>query len=59
MYLLFTGFNYYPSGGWNDFHDSYCSSTEATKAAASIDCDWWHVVLDDHIVESGQRPDPY
>ena len=59
MYLLFSGFHFYPSGGWNDYEGSYGTAEDAVKAAASIDCDWWHVACGENIVESGIRPDPY
>ena len=32
-YLLFAGDQYYPSGGWNDFKNSFHSLKEATEAA--------------------------
>lgn len=43
-YMLFTMDQYYPRGGWNDFHDSYNTTEEAIEAVASTKCDHWHVV---------------
>lgn len=31
-YLLFVGYNYYPSGGWDDFVNSYDTVEEAMLA---------------------------
>lgn len=50
-YLVFTGENYYPSGGWDDFVGDY-DDLKAAIAAADNDPDWqarapqrwWHVV---------------
>lgn len=44
MFLLFAGDSYYPSGGWDDFRGQYLTREQAERAAASIRCDWWHVV---------------
>jgi hypothetical protein len=52
MYLLFTGDIYYPSGGWRDFEGAFASLEQAREYAREIDCDWWHIVLGDEIVES-------
>lgn len=45
-YLLFTGDNYYPSGGWDDFVDSFDSLPDALAAlgAHGRKMDWFHVV---------------
>jgi hypothetical protein len=46
-YLVFAGANYYPSGGWNDYKESF---TELHDAVAHAECkigargDWSHVV---------------
>ncbi len=53
-FLLFSGSNYYPHGGWDDFRGSYDSCEEAL--AAPRHGDWWQVVdtqtgvkvVDDH-----------
>ena len=36
-FLLFTGSNYYPSGGWSDYRDSYATREEALVAERSGD----------------------
>jgi hypothetical protein len=41
-FLLFTGDDYYPAGGWGDFQDSYDTLIEATSAKTTGD--WWHVI---------------
>ena len=41
-YLVFAGADYYPSGGWGDFIDSFDDIDEARAAAP--DCDWQEVV---------------
>ena len=48
-YLLFHGTHYYPSGGWEDFHDSYDSVADAeaeikTRKAEEYFWDWHHIV---------------
>lgn len=48
QYLLFAGDHYYPSGGWNDFIDSYATMEEVEKQWATLSnnkvYDWGHVV---------------
>lgn len=45
-YLLFSGDNYYPGGGWEDFRGDF-DTVEAAKAA-KLDQhkhdDWYHIV---------------
>lgn len=41
-YLLFCGYDYYPSGGWSDFVGSYDSILEAHRGM--IFKDWYHIV---------------
>ena len=56
MYLLFAGNEYYPRGGWNDYVDNYLTLEEALIAAATIMCDWWHIVVpSDGIIRKGSR----
>jgi hypothetical protein len=52
-FLLFGGSNYYPSGGWDDFMESFDSVEDAAKVAKSRGrshsnalewIDWAHVV---------------
>lgn len=44
-FLLFAGYNYYPSGGWDDFKGSFSSREEAIKYAKGLaDYDWVQVV---------------
>jgi hypothetical protein len=40
-YLLFTGNQYYPSGGWSDFKGSFDTVEEALIETRG---DWWHIV---------------
>lgn len=46
-FLLFAGNNYYPSGGWDDYVDSY-STLEEAKAVGEdrlkSRADWSHIV---------------
>ena len=45
QYLLFAGFSYYPSGGWNDFIDSFDTNEEAlTYKKENDNYDWYHVI---------------
>jgi hypothetical protein len=54
MFLLFIGYNYYPSGGWHDYKGSFHTLDEAEAAVPDWDdADWYHIVLDEKIVESG------
>ena len=43
-FLLFSGSNYYPRGGWSDFRGSYDTCEEALAAPRSESVDWWQVV---------------
>ena len=47
-FLLFSGFDYYPSGGWYDFVDSFATAQEAiTQGEKDNDrqnYQWAHVV---------------
>lgn len=45
-YLLFTGYDYYPDGGWSDFKESFDSLEEAIAASQKSPyyCDWNQVV---------------
>ncbi len=40
-YLLFSGHDYYPSGGWSDFKGSFATIEDALRANRK---DWWHIV---------------
>jgi hypothetical protein len=35
-YLVFTFYDYYPSGGWNDFHGSYGTLKAAESALTQL-----------------------
>ena len=41
-YLLFMYYDYYPSGGWNDFAGDYDTVEEALKVERNRDN--WHIV---------------
>lgn len=47
-YLLFCGSDYYPDGGWKDFHSSHDSAAEAIETVARMASyerpDWWHIL---------------
>ena len=43
-YLLFCGYNYYPSGGFRDFQSSHDTEQEAEKAALKTKFTWYQVV---------------
>lgn len=51
-YLLFAGFNYYPSGGWKDFQEAFETEEEAIAAVDHIMewADWCHIVHDNAII---------
>lgn len=43
-YLLFAGSHYYPSGGWDDFKDSFDTIETALSVAVNYELDWYHIV---------------
>lgn len=44
-FLLFTGDNYYPSGGWGDFQKDFDTLEEATNYMGhNYNVDWFQVV---------------
>lgn len=44
-FLLFSGSNYYPMGGWYDLKGLFMTLESATRAASKYkDNDWWHIV---------------
>ena len=55
MFLLFAGYHYYPSGGWNDFVGQYDTIEEARQSYRSMDVnyEWYHIVSGNEIVEFG------
>lgn len=55
-FLLFAGYAYYPSGGWNDFHSSYDTQEEASQKILSLiqhetSLEWFHIID----LETGQK----
>jgi len=54
-YLVFSGSDYYPLGGWEDFKGSYPDLNTAIAAAALTEDDWWHVSNGTEVVASGNR----
>jgi len=44
MYLVFAGYDYHPSGGWDDLIGKYDTPEEAVEAAELHDGDWAHIV---------------
>ena len=43
-YLLFSGDNYYPGGGWNDFKGAFNTVEEAVQHGDKLGYDWYQVV---------------
>ena len=43
-YMLFAGQEFYPSGGWSDFIDSFDSIDEARDCSRSGPFDWYHII---------------
>lgn len=44
-FLVFTGSDYYPEGGWKDFRESFADYDEAMRFIANFDgLDWWQIV---------------
>ena len=43
-YLLFSGKQYYPCGGWDDFDGSFDSAAEAHNKANQLGSEWYQVV---------------
>ena len=52
-FVVFSGDQYYPDGGWSDFKSSHDTLNEALSTARG---DWWHIVdlVAGKIVESGR-----
>lgn len=53
-YLLFGGYDYYPSGGWNDYFGDFDSISDAKDELVKrsgkgypFAYDWWHIVDSD------------
>ena len=42
-FILFGGDRYYPSGGWEDYVNSY-ETLEEARMYAKDRYDWWHVL---------------
>jgi len=43
-FLVFAGYDYYPSGGWHDLCGSFDCESKAIEYAKSRGSDFWHVV---------------
>lgn len=46
-YLVFAGYDYYPSGGWDDFQSDHETAEEAHAAVRTLvvkSHDWYQVV---------------
>jgi len=44
-YLVFEGYEYYPSGGWHDFAGDFATIEEANKSFGKDSCwRWGHIV---------------
>jgi hypothetical protein len=59
-FFLFAGHQYYPGGGWLDFHSAHGTVSDALIALAesSQTYDWFHVVdiRMGEIVKQGEKP---
>ena len=53
-FLLFTGSDYYPAGGWDDFKGSADTLEEALKAAKDANDSWVQIVD----LETGEMINP-
>lgn len=53
-FLVFGGYDYYPSGGWEDYQSAFDTLEEAKTFIQSptSELDWYHVV-DTHSLDSG------
>ena len=45
MYMMFSGYNYYPCGGWEDFAGFYPTKEAALEAFAESSAYWMHLVV--------------
>ena len=45
-FLLFSGWNYYPSGGVDDFNGSFDTKEEAIRAAGKLEVWDWAQIYD-------------
>lgn len=43
-FLLFSGAEYYPCGGCNDFHSSHETFLSAMEVVQTLGFEWWHVL---------------
>jgi hypothetical protein len=43
-YLVFGGMMYYPSGGWDDYQNSFDSMDDAEYWLSTHTFDWWHII---------------
>ena len=44
MFLLFVGWNFYPQGGWADYHGTYDTLEDAQAALSKLECEWHDIV---------------
>lgn len=60
QFLLFSGDNYYPSGGWSDYVGAFKTASEAQAKAIIAQPDWVQIVdiEKDKIVLEGYRREP-
>lgn len=45
-FLLFSGYNYYPNGGWLDLKGSYDTIEEVNDAIVTNPSDDWYQIVD-------------
>ena len=43
-YLVFAGYDYYPSGGWNDYVASFDDLNMARDTAKGMVIEWAHII---------------
>lgn len=56
-YLVFAGADYYPSGGWEDYRGEYAGLEQARNTARTSNEDWYQIVHDNKVIESGRVRD--
>lgn len=55
-YIIFSGEQWYPSGGWNDFYGWYSSLEEAQKEFKKNDDDWVQLVdINEGVIDERYR----
>jgi hypothetical protein len=45
-YLVFSGYSYYPDGGWNDYDGAFSTLEEAKDSVKDFDYQQWAHIVD-------------